>query len=262
MSIFISSALVVSSQGGVLDAPVMCFDNIVTPNNITSTSGLIDRPIGNVANPATAWVWEASSAVTQTITITTDGREVDYVGIARHNLDQIGLTVTIKYNGVIVAPAQAVSDTQALLFLQNIATPTTIQIIITGATVAPRIGVLYVGKSLQLQRGIGVGHTPITYGRNRKTINGVSENGQYLGEIVVSQVNSNQVNMQNLTPDWYRSMLDPYFAASPRVPCFFAWKPSKYATEVGYVWVEGDPQPTNQRSNGMMSVSWTFKGLA
>lgn len=262
MSIFISSALVVSSQGGVLDAPVMCFNNLVTSNNTTATSGLIDKPIANVANPATAWVWEAANASTQTITIMTDGSEVDYVGIARHNLNQIGLTVRIKYNGVTVAPAQAVSDTQALLFLQNIAAPTTITITITGATVAPRIGVIYVGKSLQLQRGIGVGHTPITYGRNRKSINGVSENGQYLGEIVVRQTNSNQVNLQNLTPDWYRSQLDPYFAASPRVPCFFAWKPSKYASEVGYVWVEGDPQPVNQRSNGMMSVSWNFKGLA
>ena len=244
------------------DKGVLCFNNVVTRNNITATSSTIENPIESVANPATAYLWEATSAAAQTITIVTGGSEVDYIGIARHNLNQIGLTVSIKYNGTTVVPAQAISDTQAILFLRGIATPTTVEIIITGATEAPKIGVIYIGKKLELQRGLYVGHTPITYGRDRLAINGVSENGQYLGEIVVRQTNSNQVSLQNLTPEWYRSMLDPYFSALPRVPCFFAWKPAKYPAEVGYVWVEGDPKPTNQRSNGMMQIDWNFKGIA
>ena len=197
----------------------------------------------------------------QTITINTDGQEVDYIGIAKHNLNQIGLTITIKYNGVTVVPAQAVSDKQALLFLNNLASPDTIEIIIEGATTAPRIAVLYVGKSIRLQRNIYVGHTPITYGRQRTAINGVSENGQYLGEIVVREVNATSVNLQNLEPDWYRNVLDPFFKASPRVPCFWAWRPSKYPAEVGYCWVEGDPSMSNQLSNGMVQCSWNFKGI-
>jgi hypothetical protein len=244
------------------DKGVLCFDNIVTTTNITATSSTTENPITNVTNPATAHLWEATSAATQTITVDVDGSEVDYIGIARHNLNQIGLTVSIKYNGVTVVPAQAISDTQAILFLRGAATPTTIEIIISGATEAPKIGVLYIGKKLELQRGLYVGHTPITYGRDRVTVNGVSENGQYLGEVVVRQTNSTQVSLQNLTPDWYRSMLDPYFSMIPRKPCFFAWKPAKYPAEVGYVWVEGNPRPVNQRSNGMMSIDWNFKGVA
>jgi len=197
----------------------------------------------------------------QTITINTARQEVDYIGIAKHNLNQIGLTVTIKYNGITVVPAQSVSDKQALLFLNNIASPDTVEIIISGATSPPRIAVLYVGKALRLQRNIYVGHTPISYGRKRTAINGVSENGQYLGEIVVREMNMTSVNLQNLTPDWYRQNLDPFFALSPRVPCFWAWRPSKYEDEVGYCWVEGDPQMSNQRSNGMVECSWNFKGI-
>lgn len=197
----------------------------------------------------------------QTVTINTGGQQVDYIGIAKHNLNQIGLTVAIKYNGITVVPAQPVSEKQALLFLNNIASPDTVELVISGATSPPRIAVLYVGKALRLQRNIYVGHTPISYGRNRTAINGVSENGQYLGEIVVREVSNTSVNLQNLTPDWYRQNLDPFFALSPRVPCFWAWRPSKYENEVGYCWIEGDPQMSNQRSNGMVQCSWNFKGI-
>jgi len=261
MATIISTGFVLgeAEQG---DKGVLCFNNIITPENITATSSTAENPITNVTNPATAFLWEAGSTATQTITVTTDGSEVDYIGIARHNLNQIGLAVSIKYNGVTVVPAQAISDTQAILFLRGIATPSTIQIVITGATEAVKIGVIYIGKKLELQRGLYVGHTPVTYGRDRVAVNGISENGQYLGEIVVRETVSTQVSLQNLTPEWYRSMLDPYIGMKPRKPCFFAWKPAKYPAEVGYVWIEGNPKPVNQRSNGMMQIDWNFKGVA
>ena len=196
------------------------------------------------------------------ININTAGQKVDYIGIARHNLNQVGLTVAVKYNGITVVPATSISDAQALLFLQNIAIPDNVELIIKGATVAPQIGVIYVGKSLRLERNIYVGHTPITYGRKRTSINGLSENGQYLGAIDVRQVNMTSVSLQNLTPIWYRTMLDPFFKLSPRPPCFWAWRPETYPDEVGFAWIEGDPSMSNQKSNGMVQADWTFKGTA
>lgn len=243
------------------NAGVIGYNNVLNVNNVTATSALDTNPITNVANPATAYTWEASSAADQTITINTAGQTIDYIGIARHNLNQVGLTVTVKYNGITVVPATSVSDIQAILFLQNEATPDTIEIIISGATQPAQIGVIYTGVSLRLERNIYVGHTPITYGRNRKTVNGVSENGQYLGEIVVRQTNITSVNLQNLTPAWYRSFLDPFFALTPRVPCFWAWRPEGYPSEVGFCWLEGEPSMSNQRSNGMVECSWSFKGI-
>lgn len=198
---------------------------------------------------------------TQTVTIQAGGAPIDYIGLARHNLNQAGLTLAIKYNGATVVPASPVSEKQALLFLNNLASPTTVELIIEGATIPPKIAVLYAGKYLKLERSIYVGHTPITMGRDRTSINGVSENGQYLGPIDVRQTNTTSVDLQNLTPAWYRANLDPFFALSPRVPCFWAWRPTKYEAEVGYAWIEGNPRPTNQRPNGMMQVSWNFKGI-
>jgi len=261
MATVISNNMVLSAQGLSGNAGVIGYNNLLNVNNVTVTSALATNPITNVANPATAYTWEATSGASQTITIQTSGQTIDYVGIARHNLNQVGLTVTLKYNGVTVVPATPVSEIQAILFLQNEATPDTVEIIIEGATMAPQIGVIYVGKSLRLQRNIYVGHTPITYGRNRKAINGVSENGQYLGEIVVRQNNLTSVKLNNLTPSWYRSMLDPFFALTPRVPCFWAWRPEDFPAEVGFCWLEGEPSVSNQRSNGMMESSFSFKGI-
>lgn len=264
MAVVISNNMVLGSstsqdQG---NAGVIAYQTILNVNSVTASSALPTNPITNVANPATAWTWEAADTATQTITINASGQQIDYIGIARHNLNQVGLTVTVKYDGITVVPATSISDIQALLFLQNIAAPNTVEIIIEGATMAPQIGVIRLGKSLRLERNIYVGHTPITYGRNRKTVNGVSENGQYIGEIVVRQNNVTSVSLQNLTPSWYRSMLDPFFAQTPRQPCFWAWRPQDYPDEVGYAWIEGEPQMSNQRSNGMVEASWNFKAIA
>jgi len=262
MAAIISSNFYVTSEQQDDNRPFIGYRNLVTPNTVTASSETVANPITNVANPATAWGWVSGTTATQAITIDTQGQEVDYIGIAKHNLNQPGLTIKVKYNGITVVPEQSVSSQQALLFLNNLASPDTIEIEITGATTPPRIAVLYIGKGVRLERNLYVGHTPITYGRNRTSINGVSENGQYLGEIVVREINETSVNLQNLTPEWYRNQLDPYFDLSPRPPCFFAWRPSKYEAEIGYVWVDGNPRVDNQRPNGMMSASWNFRGLA
>lgn len=239
----------------------LCYQNYATFSNLSASSELMTNPATNMANPATAWGWIAADISTQIITIETNGQEVDYIGLARHNLSQIGLTVTIKYDGATVVPAQSIGDNQALLFLQTIAAPQTVTIEIRGATIPPRIAVLYCGKSTRLQRGLYVGHTPLNYGRKRTSVNGVSENGQYLGEIVVRETNMSSVSLSNLTPEWYRSTLDPYFALKPRPPCFWAWRPTGYPAEIGYAWIEGDPTMSNQRSNGMVSANFTLKGI-
>ena len=245
------------------DAGRLCYKNIVNTGNISATSEVAGSPVTNMANPSTAFVWSASSTATQTITINnTSAEAIDYIGFARHNLNQPNLRVEIKFNGVRVLAPTGITSIQAQLFLFNEATPSTIQIIITGASSAPSIGVLYVGRSVELERNIYVGHTPINYGRDRSVVNGVSQSGQWLGEVVLNQSLSTSVDLQNLTPEWYRNNLDPYFAQSPRKPCFWAWRPGTYPAEVGYCWVDGNPRPTNQRSNGMMQVSWNFRGIA
>lgn len=245
----------------------ICYESIVTPSTISATSfltsGSTSFPATNMANPATALGWEAEDTADQTITVTNvSAAEIDYVGIARHNLAQSGLEVRIRFDGVTVFPYAPVSETQALLYLFEVAAPSTVEIDIRGATNPAKIAVLYIGKSLRLQRRIYVGHTPITYGRDRTAVNGVSQSGEYLGEIVLNETLSTTVALQNLTPLWYRENLDPFIAQNPRRPCFYAWRPGTYPAEVAYCWLQGNPRPVNQRPNGMMQISFNLRGIA
>lgn len=260
---YLTNALVLTLQQIGANAGRLCYQNIVNASNISATSELSGFPATNMANPATAFGWEATSTADQTITIDNPNRStVDYIGIARHNLSQDGLQIRVRFDGVTVQPYSSVSAKQAQLFLFSEATPEIIQIDITGASNPAKLAVIYAGLSVMLERNIYVGHTPINYGRERTVVNGVSQGGEFLGEVVTNETLKTTVDLQNLTPLWYRATLDPYFAQNPRNPCFWAWRPQTYPAEVGYAWVEGNPQPVNQRENGMMQISWTFRGIA
>jgi len=260
MSAVFSSDLVLS-QGALSsgNAGVIGWQSVASLVNTSVTSETESGPLSNMLNDSTSFYWQASSTANQTITISTVGLTVDYIGIARHNLTQVGLTATVYFDGVVILDAIQFGD-QTFMHVFNRASPNVITIEIENATTPVKIAVFHVGLSIKLQRNIYVGHTPITYGRNLSEINAMSENGQYIGRIVRNETRTTEIELKNLTPEWYRLELDPFIKA--RVPCFWAWRPVDYPAEVGFCWIEGAAQPVNQRSNGMMGISWTFKGIA
>ena len=266
MATVISDALVLG-QIDLVDAaaPRLCWRNIVTEQNVSATSSVDEEPVTNIANPSTAFGWQAASTDMQEIDITVN-ESVDYIGIARHNLRGNGeIRIRVLGNGVyttVVDWTRLSRKRQTVLFLINDAAPQEVQIQIRNNSEAPRLGVVYIGRSTRLQRNIYVGHTPVTLGRDVQTVGGFSENGQYLGELVRREGRSTSVELENLTPDWYRRELDPFIAQRPRAPAFFAWRPDKYSAEVGYVWLTGSPRPSNQRPNGMMQISMDFEAIA
>lgn len=125
----------------------------------------------------------------------------------------------------------------------------------------PRCAVLYCGKLLVLQRRFYVGHVPINYGRKVNVISGQSESGQFLGRIVTGRATATSVALQNLTPTWVRQNLVPFLRAAEDQPFFFAWRPQTYPREVGYAWLTNNPEPMNQRPNGMMSCTLQMSGI-
>jgi hypothetical protein len=127
---------------------------------------------------------------------------------------------------------------------------------------APTAAVVYLGKLLVLQRRIYVGHTPMPYGRVLTVANHRSISGAFLGTIVLSQKTQTNIDLQNLTADWYRAHMEPFLLAAQEAPFFFAWRPGSYPNECGYAWLAGDPKVSNQRSNGMMQVSLDLGGIA
>jgi hypothetical protein len=99
-------------------------------------------------------------------------------------------------------------------------------------------------------------------GRTTRIVNGRSESGDYLGRIVLSDALATQVDLQNMTPAWFRDNMLPFLEAAVSVPFFFAWRFNTYPGEVGYVWLTDDPKPVNQRPNGMMQVQLSMEGVS
>ena len=265
MAVVIGDALVLSQQAVEQNENngLLCWRNIVRPGDISVTSQTAQNPVENMANPSTSFSWEADSTDQQDIDISA-GQTIDYIAFARHNLRapaEYRIQYIVDGSTVTVFDWQTIPRRQALLFLVNEASPDTIRLSIRNNAQAPKIAVIYCGLATRMERGIYVGHTPITMGNQLTTVGSISESGQYLGEIIRREKYSTSVDLQNLTPQWLRDELLPFFQQRPRTPAFWAWRPEKYSAEVGYSWLVGDPRPSNQRPNGMMEVSFNMDAI-
>jgi hypothetical protein len=266
--------MIVNSTSLVLaepNNPVIGWDNLVTATNVVASSEAVGYPAINVANPITSPLvrWQASSTAAQTLSIAfLASTTVNYFAIARHNLGTAGAAITIEgstNSGVgwfTIVQATTLTDDAPTIFRFVTQALTNVRASIGVGSEAAEIAVVYTGLLLTLQRRIYVGHTPITFGRSQKVANGKSEGGDFLGRIILSEQTATNVDIQNLTASWYRSTLDPFIQASKDSPFFFAWRPGSYPLEVGFAWMTNDPQPTNQRSNGMMQIQLQMTGIA
>lgn len=277
MPIVVAPGVVVSLGGSPdADAPLIGYDSLLSSSSVSASSEATNKPITLALNSSTAQRWEGSSAVDQTITAELNGvDEIDYVGIAAHNLGTIGATVSIEgATTVDTADNPEYSDLEvdtlpgddcALLFRFTKAPYQYLRITIslpTGATVAPFIGILYAGELLQFQRNIYVGHRPITLARNNVITTGVSESGEFLGRVRTREMLRTEVTVDNVEPAWYRANIDPFAEQAVLSPFFWAWRPYTYPQEVVFGWIRGDIQPSNALPNGYMSFQLDMEAIS
>lgn len=265
--VIISSAYALAlAAANSANAPIIGYRNLVTIDNIEADDEDTDFPAVNLANPATANRWKSTSTSAQYLTVTLDSDDCDYVGVARHNFGtaQIAVSVEGDPDGMgydeLVAPAIPADD-GPIIFRFTPGTFQSIRLKMAAGDAAPYAAVMYVGELLSLQRNIYVGHTPIVDGRSNRVVNGRSESGNFLGRIILGSSTSTEVNLQNLTADWYRANFRPFLTAARDTPFFFGWRPGTYPAEVGYAWLTNDPRPSNQRPNGMMQVDLSLGGV-
>ena len=128
-----------------------------------------------------------------------------------------------------------------------------------GNSTEARIGVIYIGKALAMQRKIYGGHSPVTLSRVNETIPVRSDSGQWLGRTSIRKGVATDYAWQNLTASWYREYFDPFVKAAIDQAFFIAWYPEKYPDEVGYGWT-GDIKPENQGIRNYLTVSFSFQG--
>jgi hypothetical protein len=266
MSVYLSQALSLTQAPTIdNDAGIIGYDNLLTISNVSATSAAVDYPATNLANPSTASFWRSAITTTQYVLINTVGT-ASYIGLARHNLGTVQAIVSVEAlndsTWETVFDEKILADDATIIFRFAETSAGAFRLKIQNAIAVPQISILYIGELLELQRRIYVGHTPITYGRQTTVQSGRSENGNYLGRVILQERLSTSVQLENLTPNWYRETMEPFVITAKSLPFFYSWRPTTYPEEVGFCWLTNDAIPVNQRSNGMMSINLEMGGFA
>lgn len=254
--------------GSVADAnaPAIGYASILPGGTLTASSSETANPVANVADGLTWDYWRPNPGDTAAwIAVDVEyDTACDYVGLAAHNLGTIGATVTLQayisgvWTDVHVMEPQ---DDRPIMGLFSELEASQLRVSLSGYTGQPSIGIVHLGLALRLQRNIYVGHSPINLARNTTIKPNTSMGGQFLGRSIQRKGAGTQIAIGNLTPEWYREQFEPFVQHARTSAFFWSWRPNDYSAEVGYVWTGDDLAPSNQRSNGMMQVSFKVEGI-
>lgn len=260
MAFFVNSSVSVSSLEMPLTHARIGYDNFVPQAAVTGTSQALGFPPDAIQQQTTWERWQPLSTTNQELVIEApSAKEANYIGIAAHTLGSSGAVVDLAYSadGITYTDIQTITPANnkpiMLIFLEASAAFWRVRVI--SATTAPTIGVVYIGKTLDMQRPIYGGHSPINLSRQTIVRPTESEKGQWLGRSVIRYGLQSSYNWSNLSADWYRANFDPFVEAARFHPFFIAWRPGDYPDEIAYGWTGGDIQPENAGTRDLMNVS-------
>jgi hypothetical protein len=91
-------------------------------------------------------------------------------------------------------------------------------------------------------------------------VSGLSENGTFLGRIVLSSEAKGTAVISNLTKAWIRETFMEFHAFAQEHAFFWAWAPASAPDEVAYVWLENSPNPSFDL-DGYVSIELQMAGL-
>lgn len=261
-----------------LGVPIIGYNNIVTPNNISSFTTDTDHPVSNLATPDTFRFWKGAQAPitagVEYIDIFPGGATVDYIAVAGHNFNGIGsqglwiadVSVSPRIDLLSDTTYQTAADSSALIMRFKPGAYGQLRLYIEASAISdfPRAAVIYCGRLLVLERGIKVDttHVPITMGRKTSVVNGMSETGNFLGRIVLSESRQSKAEFFGFTPTFFRASVDPFLSAAQEDPFFWAWAPVEYPNESGYAWLTNDPQPEVSPDHRRVALTLQMNGIA
>lgn len=250
--------------------PLIGYNNIATLANVASATATDGFPIGNVANPATHLFWRGAviSGGGEFIDILPAGATVDYIAVAGHNFGSAGIKVAVSDVGASpindLVGVTTVTDDGPLIIRIPPAVYSQLRLYLLEGSTFPQAAVVYAGRLLVLERGIRVDvtHVPIPYGRRTRIVNGMSESGNFLGRLVLSESRESRAEFFAFTPTFYRNNIDPFLIAAQEFPFFWSWAPTDYPLETGYSWLTADAQPQVSPDHRRIALTLDMAGIA
>lgn len=246
--------------------PIIAGQSQALTSNTTVTSENSSFPAINMFNPNENQRWESSSADEQYITVTlSEDDYLDYISFAGHNFGDDTFNLSVEtFDGTTWTERlepQTVSNNKPVIMKIEPVICQGIRLKIGASNTTPTISVFYAGLSLEMERNVYVGHKPINYAKTSNVINGMSENGRFIGRIIVGENYNTDVEIDNIRPSFFREKVNPFFVDSEEKPFFFAWRPKDYIDEVGFAWLRQNGSMTNQLSNGFVNISFSISAV-
>lgn len=240
------------------------YRTICTEANVVATSESAGNPAIDAVNVFTNEYWKPDVLPASFTCDAGVGVDVDYFGIAAHTLGSTGATIEFLYSfdnvtWESIASLQPENDNPIMVIFDKTLARYW-RITVTGTTV-PRLGVIYIGEMLQMQRPIYGGHAPLPLNRQTEIYNRLSEGGQFSSRAITRKGVATSYAWEHLTAMWYREFFDPFAKATRTTPFFIAWRPLTFPNEVGYVWTTQDPKPENMGVTDFMRVSLDVVGV-
>ena len=237
-------------------------ESITRTGTVTASSAANGFPASAAKNPLTWQFWRPTSVPAWWKVDAGSAQSVDYVGIAAHTLSSN--TVAVEYSdddsNWTTLISHSPTDNSPIMFLFEAVTARYWRIVIGG--IVASVGVVYIGKVLEMQRACYSGLTPINFNRSTIIRPNRSEGGQWLGRSVIREGSSMSVSYRHLDYDWYKDNFDPFVEQARIYPFFFAWRPEGYPETVGYVWTTDDIAPSTMGIRDLVQVGFDMQGLA
>lgn len=207
--------------------------------------------------------WQSASMPAWWAVEFTSPTTINYVGIAVHGLGANSCTVKVQFYAAgawhDIAGAEATpSDDKPIMILFEDKTYSQYRIYITGSG-APRIGVIYMGRVLEMDRPVKwMGHVPAYFNRSFEKRPTTSERGQRLGTSIIRQGRQASFDANLISETWMRSTFDDFIVSAQQYGYFISWRPTQFADEVFFGWTEQPIIPENSQGGvtRKMSISW------
>lgn len=214
------------------------YKNFLEEAIITSTTESTSSPVINIAD----WLpydWYKPNAIgTHEILIDLGiEKEVDYISIFSHDLGQTSSTVKLQYDndglGTWIDASNALtSDNGQVIF--EVLTPFTkryLKLVIDANVSIPSIGIVSIGKTIEMQTGLPVGFIPAHMAQENQYVNSTSDTGLLLGRSLIRKSNKTTISAKYVTPEWVRDVWVPFLNHAQQKPFFFSWDHEKYPEE-------------------------------
>jgi hypothetical protein len=272
----------------ITDLPIICWRNVVTVANVSTDTEDPDFPVTNVANSSLGLKWKqdltgSPAAIPDYITVNASGAgPINYVGIAGHNFGTIGASVAVEGSSGAGAGSPVHEDSPAeseyvtgivpeddgpIIFMFAEVEGATIRLRIENSvgTTAAELAVLYVGKCTVMPEGIQADHTPLPLAKRNDTVIGQSENGSFLGRIVLGSWVESSATFSHMTKADIRGDADhegllDFLDFASEFPFFYAWSPDTYPEETAFSFLSNDPVPVFD-IDGYASIDLDMKGI-